>query len=135
MQSAEFEIGPVGQQKGFGHDPHYPEDEIQFLSVQPVIHHSGRPLMDGCDQSVPNWDRSAVLPPPGKIKPEMEKGQKKHIPCCQQGPTTFLFVTCQVLSESARPILELDQLVWEPWESPCLLLVKNSSVVIKQEYL
>lgn len=66
MQSAGFETGPVGQQKGFGHDPHYPEDKIQFLSVQPVIHHSGRPLMDSCDQSAPNWDRSAVLPPPGK---------------------------------------------------------------------
>lgn len=48
---------------------------------------------------------------------------------------TFLPVTCQVLSESALPIIELNQLVWEPWESPCLVLVKNSSMVIKQEYL
>lgn len=63
-----------------------------------------------------------------------DKAEEAH-PSLSARSQDLIFLICQVLGESARPIMGLNQPVWEPWESPCLLLVKNSSMAIKQEYL
>lgn len=63
-----------------------------------------------------------------------DKAEEAH-PSLSARSQDLIFLICQVLGESAQPIMGLNQLVCEPWESPCLLLVKNSSMAIKQEYL
>lgn len=97
----------------------------------------GEPLnfmVDSCDRPAPEWDRAAVLPPPGKkLNQRWRKDRKGTSLAINREFCHLDFLTCHL--SGALPITELNQPDWEPWESPCLLLVKNSSVVIKQEYL
>ncbi|NXY36558.1 PLXA4 protein, partial [Pomatorhinus ruficollis] len=56
----------------------------------------------------------------GKAKrPEKEKGQKMPVP---SPPTLrYDFPTCHLSGESVLSVTDLDQPLWEPWESPGLL--------------
>lgn len=52
-------------------------------------------------------------------QPEMEKGQKVPVP--SPSPLRYDFLTCHLSGESVLFVTDLDQPLWEPWESPCLL--------------